>query len=65
MYLFAYCILHCTGEIQTFLTGNGENYRQLNDQTWPIELWLLTDITNHFKDFNLCLQGNEVIILKM
>lgn len=30
---FAYCILDCTGEIQTFSTGTGENYRQLSDET--------------------------------
>jgi len=52
----------CKDEIQIFLTETGETYLPLNDETWQIQLWLLTNITDHFNSFSLYLQGNYIIL---
>jgi len=52
----------CIDEIQVFLTEMGETYLTLNDETWQIQLWLLTHITDNFNSFSLHLQGNYIIL---
>jgi hypothetical protein len=38
---------------------------QIDDKNWLINLWSLILIKSHFNYFNLCLQGNVLINLKM
>jgi len=51
--------------IQISLIEIGENFSQLDDKLWLLKLRFLTDITNHFNEINLRLQGNQHTILKL
>jgi len=51
--------------IQIFLIEIKENFPQLDDKLWLLKLRFLTDITNHFNELNLRLQGNQHTILKL
>jgi len=51
--------------IQIFLIEIKENFPQLDDKLWLLKLRFLTDITNHFNELNLRLQGNQHAILKL
>jgi len=42
-----------------------EHCLQIYDQNWLIKLWPLTLIKSHFNYFNLRLQANVLITLKM
>ena len=42
-----------------------EHYLQIDDQNWLIKLWPLILVKSHFNYFNLCLQGNVLITLKI
>lgn len=42
-----------------------EHYLQTDDQNWLIKLWPFFLIKSHFNYFNLCVQGNVFITLKM
>jgi len=51
--------------IQIFLIEIGENFPQLDDKLWLLKLRFLADVTNHFNELNLRLQGNQHTILKL
>jgi len=52
-------------DIQIHVTDMAEHYLQIDNQNWLIKLWPLILIKSHFNYFNLCLQGNVLITLKM
>ena len=47
------------------MTEIGEKFPQLDDKLWLLKLRFLTDITHHFNELNLRLQGNQHTILKL
>ncbi|XP_055386148.1 general transcription factor II-I repeat domain-containing protein 2B-like [Condylostylus longicornis] len=57
--------IDCFDAIQIFLVEIGENYPELNDKKWFLKLLFLTDIMNHYNEFNKRLQGNGHTILKL
>ncbi|KFM58827.1 Zinc finger MYM-type protein 6, partial [Stegodyphus mimosarum] len=48
--------VECFDDIQIFLHEIGENDLELNDKQWFLRLLFLTDIMNHYNDFNVRLQ---------
>ena len=57
--------VECFDDIQIFLHEIGENNLELHDKQWLLRLLFLTDIMNHYNDFNVRLQGNNHTVLKM
>ena len=57
--------VHLINTIQIFLIEIGENFPQLDDKLWLLKLRFLADITNHFDELYLRLQGNQHTILKL
>jgi hypothetical protein len=55
----------CFDAIQIFLVEIGENYPEFDDKKWFLKLLFLTDIMNHYNEFNKRLQGNGHTILKL
>lgn len=52
-------------EIKVFLIDRGDEYKQLEDEKWLLDLAFLTDITSKLNDLNLELQGKDKSIFQM
>lgn len=52
-------------EIRQFLAERGDDYKQLEDDVWLLDLAFLTDITSKLNELNLELQGSDKTIFDM
>lgn len=52
-------------EICDFLSSRGDDYKQLHDPEWLMNLAFLADVTNLLNDLNLKLQGKDKNITEM
>ncbi|CAM5156826.1 unnamed protein product [Natator depressus] len=57
--------VNCFDAIKAFLSEKGQNYPELDDDTWLCKLMFLTDITAHLNKLNLCLQGTGQTVLDL
>ena len=55
--------VECLVEIRAFLIGQGKAYPELKDEKWPVKLMFHVDITTHFDQLNLRLQGTEQTVM--
>ena len=55
----------CFDAIKVFLAEKGQHYPELEDDKWIMKLMFLADITKHFNDLNLLLQGAGQTVLDM
>lgn len=57
--------LSLINEIQLFLATRKEDYPQLSDQSWLVDLGFLTDVTIKLNELNLEMQGKNRHVAKM
>lgn len=52
-------------EVKEFLQSRGEEYDELSDSVWLMDLAFAADITNHLNELNLQLQGKHQTIVEL
>ena len=55
--------VECPVEIRAFVIGQGMVYPELENEKWLVKLMFLVDITTHFNELNLRLQGTGQTVM--